>query len=887
MDEGVRMKSLLIPYTARIEEINEQQVGGKGWNLFRLQGFGFLVPRWCIISSELFNESLFPLRGAIESVVSGIDFGNQVSVDEASLHIRTLILKTDLPAEFRCEMTDALRSIFGVVRLFSVRSSVIGEDSIKHSFAGLMDSFLGVPIEGVADAMKRVWASSYSSRALAYRQKKRISITNISAAVIVQEMVESAASGVSFTRDPESGAEECIISAGYGLGEGIVGNIVETDSYRISRDLKEFSKDVSVKERRVISSERGGTQTENVPANMRSLQVLTDEQIRELGAACARIEESFGLPQDIEWAFDSQGRLYILQARPIVFHERVPAASIRIWDNSNIVEGYPGITLPLTFSFIRKGYEYLFRNAALGFLLFKKDIRPDLHIFKNMIGLINGRVYYNLLNWYRMMSYLPGFQRYRKAWDQMIGITERLEFPQSRLSLTSRLFALVVVLWRLLGTKRNASKFYAVFKSVYERFGNVDFSKASEDELIAVYNSLEQELIDRWHLTLYNDFCAIRYFDWLKELCSMWGLQDYQNLHNDLLCGEHGAESVLSVRSLVKIAERMRAEPHLGELFNESDDEVVWRKIERENTYASLRTTIDAHLKTFGDRGVEELKLEKPSFREKPEALIGIIRNYYKLGLSVESMEAQKLEIRGKAEAFIRERLRKTPFKGVLFWFILKNTRLAITNRENMRFDRSRLYGVMRRLFNRMGELFFAKGLVETASDIYYLTTDEVFGFVEGTALTLDLKALVKLRKAEYEGFGRQSLKDRIHTAGSPYMNPLEKTGAEGGEVKILKGIGCSSGIAKGKARVVLSPSSAVTDGNYILVARSTDPGWVFLMIASKGIVVERGSLLSHTAIIGRELGIPTIVGVKDATKLIPDGASLIINGNTGQVRWG
>ncbi len=870
-----------------MEEISEGQVGGKGWNLFRLQGFGFPVPRWCIISSALFDETLSPLRGAIESVVSGIDFGKQVSVDEASAHIHALILKTDLTEEFRSETLRALSSIFGGATLFSVRSSVVGEDSIKHSFAGLMDSFLNVPAEEVADAMKQVWASSYSSRALAYRQKKGMSIIDVSAAVIVQEMVESAASGVSFTRDPESGAEECVISAGYGLGEGVVGNIVETDSYRISRDLKELSKEVSAKERRIVSGKRGGTLIEDVPADMRSLQVLTDEQIRDLGVACVKVEESFGLPQDIEWAFDGEGRLYILQARPIVFHKRVPAASIRIWDNSNIVEGYPGITLPLTFSFIRRGYEYLFRNAALGFLLFKKDIRPDLHIFKNMVGLLNGRAYYNLLNWYRMMSYLPGFKRYRKAWDQMIGIAERLEFPQSRLSLVNRLFALAAVVWRLLGTKRNARKFYAVFKSVYERFGNVDFSKASEDELIAVYNSLEQELIDRWHLTLYNDFCAIWYFDRLKELCSMWGLQDYQNLHNDLLCGEHGAESVLSVHSLVSIAERMRAEPHLGELFNEGDDGAVWRRICGESAYRSLKTAIDAHLETFGDRGVEELKLEKPSFREKPEALIVIIRNYYKLGLSVESMEAQKLEIKGKAAAFIRERLRKNPFKRFLFRFVLRNAHLAVTNRENMRFDRSRLYGVMRRLFNRMGELFFAKGLIETASDIYYLTMDEVFGFVEGTAMTLDLKAIIRLRKAEYEGFGRQRLKDRILTAGSPYMNPLEETGAEGGEVKLLKGIGCSSGISEGRARVVLSPSSAVIDGNYILVARSTDPGWVFLMIASKGIVVERGSLLSHTAIIGRELGIPTIVGVKDATKLIPDGALLTIDGNTGEVRWG
>jgi pyruvate,water dikinase len=615
-------------------------------------------------------------------------------------------------------------------------------------------------------------------------------------------------------------------------------------------------------------------------------QVLSDQQIRELGTAGIEMEKYFGLPQDIEWAFDESGRLFFLQARPIVFPERAASGVVRIWDNSNIVEGYPGITLPLTFSFIRQAYEHLFRNAALSFLLFKKEIQNDLPIFENMVGLIHGRVYYNLLNWYRMMSYLPGYKNYRKTWDQMIGISERMVFPPSHLSPANRLFCFLAAIWHLLGAKRHARRFYAIFRPVYSHYCRVDFAKASEADILAWYRGLKADLIDRWHLTLFNDFCAIRYFDWLQKICSKWGPKDCPNLPNDLVCGEHGMESVAPVYTLVRIAERLRHDPVLSELFEQGDNETVWETIIHDERYRILKSEMMAYLQAYGDRGVEELKLEKPSFRDQPATLVSILRNYCRIALSVESMEAGNRETRAKAEAAMHERLKGSPPKRLLFRFVLQNARRAIANRENMRFERSRLYGIVRRMFQRLGELFAQKGLVEQAPDIFYLSVTEVFGFVEGAALTLDLKSVIALRQAEYTRFAKLHLKNRMLTTGIPYLSPIEELEKGITTGNTLQGTGCSSGVAEGVARVALSASDAPTGGGYILVAQATDPGWVFLMIGSKGIVVERGSPLSHTAIIGRELGIPTIVGVKDVTRVIPDGALLTIDGKTGIIRW-
>ena len=196
---------------------------------------------------------------------------------------------------------------------------------------------------------------------------------------------------------------------------------------------------------------------------------------------------------------------------------------------------------------------------------------------------------------------------------------------------------------------------------------------------------------------------------------------------------------------------------------------------------------MDAYLQAYGDRAVEELKLEKPSLRDQPAILVGIIRKYCRLALSAETMEAANREIRTKAEAAMHECLKGHPLRMSVFQFVLHNARRAIANRENMRFERSRLYGIVRRMFQRLGQLFAKKGVLDRDSDIFYLTLAEVFGFVEGTAVTLDLKSLVALRRKEYARFEELHLQDRILTTGIPYLSPVEELGTSGVEGNLCR----------------------------------------------------------------------------------------------------
>jgi pyruvate,water dikinase len=465
----------------------------------------------------------------------------------------------------------------------------------------------------------------------------------------------------------------------------------------------------------------------------------------------------------------------------------------------------------------------------------------------------------------------------------MVGISERAAQPKARLGALLRVVSLATAVAILARARSISRDFQRRFAPLQARHRDSGTTERTVEEIVATYTALESEVSAFWHLTLYIDLCAIRYHEWLASLGDRWGID--AALRNALLSGEEGVESVEPVVSLLTIAETVGREPAFRHLFAEADDAAVWRATLGDERYSQLRGAFDAHLQDFGDRGLEELKLEAPSFRDEPARLVALVRHYLRLNLTVSGLREEERGRRVAAE----DALRRHPLGALqraLFAFVLGQARLAIRSRENMRFARSRLFGIVRRLFRRLGELFVTAGLLVESSDVFFLTLDEALGVVEGTAVTRDLEALVAIRKAEYATFERRAPCDRVETMGIPCLAGKTESAAEPTGGRTLRGTGCSPGRATGIAAVVTDPRRAVVNRNRVLVAKSTDPGWVFLMIASAGLVAERGSLLSHTAIIGRELGIPTVVGVRGATERIPDGAAIAIDGTTGEVTW-
>ncbi len=864
------------------ERASETALGGKGHHLVRLRGLGLPVPPFVIVTSRAFDAAVGRTRPA-EVSTGGLESAGAAALADASRRITRRIRAVGCPADLAEELRAALaeRGLLGV-RL-AVRSSAIGEDSARHSFAGLMETRLNVAAEDVPAALVEVWASAFSPGALAYRRRKGVDVRRIRTAVIVQEMVSAASAGVLFTEDPGTPVRGgSLIVAAWGLGEGVVQGAVEADTYRLGPG-GEIATRRGGQTSRIVPAATGGTRSEALPLPLRQRAVLREDQVRRLDTVGAAIEGALGSPQDVEWAFDAEGRLFVLQARPIVLAEPSgPDGAGRLWDNSNIVESYPGLTLPLTFSFVQGAYAQAFRRAGAVFFPIANPLESRPHLFETLLGLLDGRVYYNLLSWYEMFSFLARPEHHRRTWDRMVGVRGAEAPPpptEGTRPLPVRVMAAFGALRVLLGVRGHGRRFARSFDAFYRR--HRDAARSSNPAVR--YRRVEREAARFWHLTLFNDLCAMRYHEWVATLATRW-LPDHEDLANRLLANGAGVESVGPARSLTRIVSHVRSAPVWRERFARESDTELWRSLQAASPADPLRAALEAHVAAFGDRGIEELKLETVTFREKPESLLPLVRRLLATGPSVEARREDQDRRRQEAEAILARRL-GGPRRRV-FGMVLKRARVAIRNRENMRLARGRLFGIVRGLFRRMGEQLAAAGVLARAEDVFSLTTDEVLGRLEGTGVTHDLRALVALRRREYAEFAKRRPPDRFETHGLPATAPVAETETRRDETRRLEGTGCSAGIVTGPARVVHDPSADTVRADQVLVARSTDPGWVFLMMSAAGLVAERGSPLSHTAIIGRELGIPTVVGVEGATARIPDGARLTIDGTTGDVQW-
>jgi pyruvate,water dikinase len=870
-------------------------LGGKAARLAELGAGGLPVPPWFCVTTRVYASVVAGLRTRIEALLAPLRIDDRAGVRAASAELRELIRGAALPASDRAELMTRFDAAFAAGARVAVRSSVVGEDSAQDSFAGQMDTYLHVTRDQVVERVLDCFASAYSERALAYRLLRRQNgaTLEVSAAVLVQLMVDSRASGVLFTANPTTGqVGEVVISAGLGLGEGIVSGLVETDT--IFADLAsgaiQHETVVEKRSRIVFDGERGvGTRMDVVAAAEGDPPCLTHAQIGALVALARRVQEQAGKPpQDLEWAFDARGTCYLLQARPITTLGRGRES---IFDNSNIVESYPGLVQPLTFSFARGGYEHIFRENARLLGAPEYLVEQHHHVYQSLIGLLDGRAYYNILSWYALFQLVPGFEWALPAWEKALGLT-RLVRPRrysrrERLALLParvRVYGAIIRLFFRL--EKHIAGFFATLGEMQAEVARAPLAELSSHELVELADKVQRKVMPAYAISPLNDSFGQQLHAALGQMIDQWKLGDTVALRNDLLCGESGMESVAPVRSILAVTDAIRALPALRARFDApaATPAELWREMRE---HAPVRALLDEHLRLYGDRTVHELKLETVTLDEDPTFLVTMLRNYLVGGQANVDMEKREHEIRARGEAQAKRALGFRPGRRWLFGYALRRLRAAVRDRENLRFARSRVVGMVRRIYRELGRRLAEDQQLAAPRDIFWLGTDEISAAVRGQSLSRDLKALVAQRQREYEGFAKARPGARVHTYGLVYAPSNSFTGVStgpisGDDAKILRGTGCGAGRVEARAKVILDPQSNLEVRGEILVAPSTDPGWVFLMVAASGLVAEKGSLLSHTAIIGRELGIPTVVGVKDATRIVQDGARVVLDGGAG-----
>jgi rifampicin phosphotransferase len=890
-------------------------IGGKASALVALAKTDILIPKWFVVSAAAFERSITDTQQHI------LESGNIADI------VANVLPHLCLHDAIQAELQLALNQLCPNGELVAVRSSSLEEDGLQQSFAGQLDSFLMVPPEQVVDRVVDVWRSGFSDRLLTYRQEHNLPLLPKPPAVLIQHMVEAHVSGVAFSANPVTGQRRvAVIAAVPGLGSALVSGELNATTYHVTR-------------------------TNQITPPLSPTPLLTDSQITTIATLARQVESYFHRPQDIEWAI-ADDRLYLLQARPITALASMPDpdSKVTVWDNSNIAESYGGITTPLTFSFARNAYEAVYRQFCKIMGVPESAIAQHGTVFRSMLGLVQGRIYYNLLNWYRVLALLPGFTINRRFMEQMMGVQEELPVDVlaslNSASAGDKLRDALHLIGTVVGLVKNYVTLPQQIRHFYQRLDRAlclpqaELETLQLDELAAYYYDLERQLLTRWDAPLINDFFAMIFYGVLRKLTAAWCGDTAGTLQNNLISGEGGVISVEPAQQVQQMADCIRGDRGFVDILCAGSLQQIQAKM---SAYPDFQRQYQAYLQKFGDRCLEELKLESPTLHDDPLPLlraVGSLARSQSQPSSEFKIQNSKFKVQAihnaechtfvetsqwdvstqhpriEAEARVKRALKHRPLRQLLFNWVLANARARVRDRENLRFERTRVFGRVRRIVVEMGRRLYAGDRLQDPHDIFYLNLEEILGFIDGTTTSTDLNGLATLRKAEFghyctlpappdrfqtplpihlftqrdlgflkEGTGLNA--DQIQNSKFKIQSTTSRTTAidDTSTTNVLQGTGCCPGIVRAPVQVITDPRSAVVKHGSILVAERTDPGWIMLFPAAAGVLVERGSLLSHAAIVAREMGIPAIVALPGVTQWLTDGDWVEMNGSTGTVQ--
>ena len=875
----------------------KKESGGKGFNLFLLNANGVNVPSFITLPPNFFES--FKESTKINEFIENIFVHPHLSLLDISEKIRMKIVET----KFTKDLEDQIQTIYKDLNkdLISVRSSAHDEDSALHSFAGQLSSFLYISdFQNALAAIKECWASAYSERSLHYRTINKLELKNIKVSVVLQEMIDPDISGVLFTCNPVNGNNDQIfINSVYGVGEGLVSGLLDADTYVISKIAGVMlEKTIVEKAKKLIRDNSNQRCLEvDVENSLQNADSLSSNEIKKIHAIAAKIELFYGRPQDVEWAI-KDGELYILQSRPVTTATENNRGILYIWDNSNIVESYGGITMPLTFGFAHYVYHEVYVQFCEILGVPEKSIKEMDRNLNNMLGLFYGRVYYNILNWYKLVSILPGFKNNRQFMETMMGTNEGIldevadrvrpaDFQNGFGAQFRQFITGMKFFWFHLTIQSFVDKFQADFHVVYDKFRKIDYSRLSADKTFEHFQKLEDQILRKWHAPIINDTLCMVHYGTFKKLTSKWLSHLGDAFYNDLLAGNGNLESAEPTKRLIILSGVVSKNPELKALILTTPNEHCLEALNQSEFQDFYKMVLD-YIDRYGFRCMSEMKLEQKDLHQEPGLFFIFLKNLINCGQTdLHEYEKREKDIRNNAEALLEKNI--SGIKKIIYKWSLKHARKAVMNRENTRFCRTRIYGVVRSMFYAIGEDFTKSNIIDKKEDVFFLSFDEFKGAFEGTNTIQNLRAVIEVRKKEYEGYKDVEPAPRFITRGPVYWQNIHTEKIE--EVKFdestllpnqMRGTPCSPGEIIGVIKVIMGPDDDMVLNGEILVTDRTDPGWIPLYPSLSGLLVERGGLLSHSAIVAREMGLPTVVGIKGLTKKLKSGMKVKMNGESG-----
>jgi len=559
-----------------------------------------------------------------------------------------------------------------------------------------------------------------------------------------------------------------------------------------------------------------------------------------------------------------------------------------IYDNSNIAESYSGVTTPLTFSFVRYVYQEAYQNFCKMMGVNNKTIINKKEIYAHMVEFIGYRIYYNLNSWYKMISLFPGYKFSSRFMEKMMGVEKNailnnniskksfkkilVFFPQTVLRTIFILISFLLIGKRLI----NFNKY---FDNILNTFNSINLKKLSLIELQGTYYELEKKLLSRWKIPIVNDFAVMVSTGLADKLLKKWSPE--ANAYSFMVSSGGKALSTLDPgEKIAKICQSIKDDQNIHHIFKIYSSSKILFLIK--NKYSKHPSTIlvNEYLNKYSTNIPNGLKLESKTIEENNEIFINLLKNIISEKTKLNSKQ-KKLNIP------IDNKIKK-----IFFLWLIKWSEKSIKRREESRFRRTLIFGYIRKLFIAMGCILEKNNIINNKNDIFFLDTEEIFYFIRNNKFIFNQKEIIEERKKQFNLWQEKDLPRRIETCDTiafvevKYLNTQKKL-----IEKNLNKIKGTVAHAPRELNICSGTTLTLKDFDYnakfndkILVTCQTDPGWTIIFPLLKAIIVERGGMLSHAAIVARETNIPCIIGVQNATDLITNNKNISINLKTGEI---
>ncbi|MCM3439390.1 phosphoenolpyruvate synthase [Metabacillus halosaccharovorans] len=864
------MSTLVLEFQ-EIEKTQLILVGGKGLNLGKLSKIqGIKVPEGFCVTTVGFQNAINDNQTYRDLLVqlTRLKAEDRDQIREISRNLRQLIMEVEIPSDVVKEVTHYL-SNFGEEHSYAVRSSATAEDLPHASFAGQQDTYLNIiGKESIMHHISKCWASLFTDRAVIYRMQNGFDHSEVLLSVIIQKMVLPHSSGILFTADPITSNRKLLsIDASFGLGEALVSGSVSADCYKVQED-QIIDKMIATKKLAIHVRKEGGTETKQIDHNQQKAQTLSDQQILELARIGRQIEAYFGSPQDIEWCLVDE-TFYIVQSRPITTLYPIPEAETqenRVYVSVGHQQMMTDPMKPLGLSF------YLLTTPAP---MRTAGGRLFVDVTNNLTSPVRGKMVIEALGKSDplikdALMTIVGREDFIKKSPDSINIPAPSDTnkagPQTQIENDPKIVADLIM--------KNQTSIEELTHNIQTKSGTELFDFIRED-----IQELKKILFDPQSSAVI--MAAMDASSWINEKMMEWlGEKNLADILSQSVPNNITSEMGLD---LLDVADVIRPYPDVIEYLEHVKDDNFLDELNKFEGGQETKDAIRTYLNKYGMRCAGEIDITKTRWIEKPITLVPMILSNIKNFMPNESKRKfeQGLHVALRKEQELLDRLKQLS-DGEQKSQETKQKIDLIRNfsgyREYPKYGMVNRYFVYKQALLKEAEMLQQEGVFHEKEDIYYLTFEEL-GEVVRTKYLDD--GIITKRKNDYKLYEKLT-PPRIITSDGEIITGEYKR--ENVPAEAIAGLPVSSGVIEGRARVILNMEDADLQDGDILVTTFTDPSWTPLFVSIKGLVTEVGGLMTHGAVIAREYGLPAVVGVENATKVIKDGQRIRVNGTEGYI---